>query len=118
MSEFEVIPDISHPIVVGEEEQGIIYNGAYETMHYWEPMDIWWIRYFDAEEGKISMHVLPENGARDIFQQTDIPMVLRETIFKSEHDNLVQVMGMWATDEMFDLDIDVDAIEREELGDQ
>lgn len=109
MSE-RVVKDQLHPINLGDTR--ILVSPAHDSLHYFEPLDASWIRYMN-EHGQQQMVVINERGANMIIEHTDLPCVWRETITQREHDSLVVALGQMVTDEMFDLDIDVDAIEEQ-----
>lgn len=108
MSGERIIPDVGHDAPVGGGR--VFLAGMYDTLHYWEPLDTYWLRYYDGEDRTMNMIVLNKEGAQAIVDGTDIPICYRETIFESEHRNLVTVLGNIATDALFDLDIDEAAI--------
>ena len=62
----------------------------------------------------MSMLVLPPGQERHVFESTDLPLVYRETLYESEHNNLVTVLGEWLMDSQFQLEIDEAAIIKEE----
>lgn len=113
MSEIRrVIPDIAHEFPLNGEDK-IVVSGIYDHLYYYEPLNVHWLRYF-AEDHTVCMVVLKDAAAEVIKTHTDVPFSVRETIFQREHDTLVTALGGWATDSLFDLDIDADAIEAEE----
>lgn len=112
MSERRVVPDVGHPLNMGETE--LFISGIFDSLHYWQPLDAYWIRYFDGEDNSMKMIILKEELARMIIEQTDVPFVERNVIFEREHKALVDTLGKWATDELFQIDIDTDTIVAEE----
>lgn len=108
-------PNTTH--VVGMEQGGKLYfNGCFDVLMYFAPLDIHWVRYFDEDddENPIKLVALQPENAQMLLDETDLPYVIRDTIFEREHEILVGVLGKWASDAMFGLDIDVAAIEAEE----
>lgn len=107
-----ILPDVIHEMPISDGNSVQLF-GAFDHLYYFPPLDVHWLRYYDDESRSISMIVLTEEGAKQILATTDVPYSVRETIFKREHDVLVQALGNWATADMFDIDIDVSAIEEE-----
>lgn len=98
-------PNVTH--VVGDEHK-LYFNGCFDVLMYFAPLDVHWVRYFnEGEDGNsMEMVVVTNESAQQLLDQTDLPYKVRESVFEREHEKLVEVLGKWATDEMFDLDID------------
>lgn len=108
MSE-RILPDVNHRIqLTGGED--LLMNGAFDSIMYYEPLDAWWVRYWDSDDKDMKMVVIKPENAQVLLDETDLPYTHRETIFESEHKLLTVVLGKWVTESMFDLDIDEQAI--------
>lgn len=101
--EHRIVPDMGHELTVGDEQ--IFLAGMYDILMYYPPLDVHWVRYYDAKTKDIMLLVLKdESAAGAILEKTDIPYLIRETIFESEHGYLTQALGSWITDELFDIE--------------
>ena len=113
--------DITYRVPTDHTKGDLLLNAAFDTLMYYEPLDVWWIRYFnaDAEDASsaLEMVVLNERNARALLDHTNIPYLTREAISRTEHKYLVRALGKWVTESMFDLDIDEQAIIDEEKKD-
>lgn len=106
-----ILPNVTHQINM-ESGETLYVNGCFDSIHYFEPLNVHWLRYFDEQdpENPFKMVVLTDAGADVIIEKTNIPYVPRETVFSREHKNLVQVLGGWITESMFEIDIDESVI--------
>lgn len=111
-----VIPDVAHEFPLNGNET-IVVSGTYDHLYYYEPLNVHWLRFYDSDR-MMKMVVLKEAAAEIIKAHTDVPRSERETIFEEEHKMLVTALGGWATDDMFEVGIDADAIEAEWQAEQ
>ena len=99
---YRVVPDVGHPLTMGDQE--FFISGIYDTLMYYPPLDVYWIRYYDGETKDLNMMVIKEEVARRILEVTDVPYLPRETVFEKEHNALLEILGQWVTEKVFEDD--------------
>lgn len=73
------------PITDREDEQTLVLNAKYDSIHHYRPLGIWLLKCLDDKEGLIQA-VMEESQARKLAEWAMLPIVEREFIFESEHE--------------------------------
>ena len=101
-----ILPDKNYKVPFENKE--LLFNGAFDTLHYYPDLDIHWVRYHDPDTNEMQMVILKEHSAQMILEQTEIPLVHREDIFESEHKLLTQTLAKWIVNSALDFEPDWD----------
>lgn len=118
MSE-HILPNQTY-VVENSDGTTFYFNGCFDVLMYFAPLDVHWVRYYDEEDkdDPIKMVVLPEKNAETLLEQTNLPYLVRETLYRREHDGLIQILGQWITESQLELDIDeqwvIDDVKRQQ----
>jgi len=101
-----IVPDQPYKVTVSEGVE-LFIDGRYDSLHYYEPLDAHWLRYQDPKNNRLCMVMANETLVDWILEDTDIPYVIRETVYESEHDLLVGILGGLLVNSELDFDYEI-----------
>ena len=95
-----VLPDTFYQLNIdgqGEEHHYMV-SAKYDRIDLIKPLGHWMLKIFDDEVGLVTLHV-DEATARRVAEYADLPIVERDTLFKSEYEGYLiaaaQLMERW-----------------------
>ena len=80
------------PITDRDEEQTLVLNAKYDRMDHYAPLGIWILKCLDDKEGLVQAF-MDEKQARKLAEWAMLPIVEREFLFESEHEQYLDAIG-------------------------